>query len=69
MSPGDRISEPFRKLMPLYWFQIVVILDEYLVTLGQFLLINQLDSIKVIFFSIFSLVDTVYIITDNLHVV
>ena len=56
-APRDRISESFRKL--------VVLLDEQFVTLGQLLLINQLESLKVMFSSMCSLVDIVDIVFND----
>ena len=48
---------------------MVILLDEYLVTLGYLLLANQPESIKVIFYSTCSLADIVNILSNELHVV
>jgi len=47
----------------------VGLLDEHLVALDWLLLVNQLESIKVIFCSMYSLADIVDIVSNELHVV
>ena len=55
--------------MPLDQFQIVILFGEHLVTLGQLLLVDKLETLKVIDFSLCLLVDIVDIVSNGFHVV